>query len=137
MYTEIKNIKSSKKDLKNFGITFGLILLLVSGALLYYENKLFLNFFYVSIFFISMGLILPKSLKPIYLIWMTFAVVLGWLMTRLILSLLFYVVISPIKLFAKIIGKSFLEISISNNVNSYWNHRISEIEKNQDFTKQY
>tara|TARA_X000001036_G_C20645442_1_gene792812 strand:+ start:115 stop:528 length:414 start_codon:yes stop_codon:yes gene_type:complete len=137
MYSEIKNIKSEKKDLKNFGITIGLILFLISGILFYYDNKLFLNFFYVFIFFISLGLILPKFLKPIYLIWMTFAVILSWFMSRLILSLLFYFVISPIKLIAKVFGKNFLEISISSHVNSYWNHRVSEIEKNQDFTKQF
>ena len=137
MYSEIKNIKSGKKDLRNFGITIGLILFLISGILFYFDNKLFLNFFYVSIFFISLGLILPKFLKPIYLIWMTFAVILSWLMSRVILSLLFYFVISPIKLIAKVFGKNFLDISISNHVDTYWNHRISEIEKNQDFTKQF
>ncbi len=137
MYGEIQNIKSGKKELKNFGITIGLILLFISGILLYYNNKLFFNFFYVSIFFISLGLILPTFLKPIYLIWMTFAVILGWFMTRLILSLLFYAVISPIKLIAKVFGKKFLKIGISNHVNSYWNYRDSYAEKNQDFTKQF
>ena len=39
---------------------------------------------------------------------MTFAVILGWFMTRLILSILFYIIITPIGLIARIIGKDFL-----------------------------
>ena len=62
-HCEIKNIKSGKKDLRNFGITIGLILFLISGILFYFDNKLFLNFFYVSIFFISLYIFNPVRIR--------------------------------------------------------------------------
>ena len=40
MFEEIKNIKSSKKDLKNFGLMIGFIFL-VTAAFLFYYKKIF------------------------------------------------------------------------------------------------
>ena len=37
MLEEIKNIKSDKSDLRNFGITIGIILLVIRGFLLWKE----------------------------------------------------------------------------------------------------
>ena len=68
---------------------------------------------------------------------MIFAVVIGWIMTRLILSVLFFVIISIIRLIAGIFGKSFLELNISKDSKSYWNHRFSDVEMSQDYEKQF
>ena len=69
---------------------------------------------------------LPFVLKPIYWIWMIFATILGWIMTRIILSLLFYVIITPIGLILRMFGKQFLELKYNKNVNTYWNYRESQ-----------
>ena len=137
MLDEIKKIQSSKREVKNFGLTIGLILLLIAGFLFYKENALYLLVLYISAFFIGLGITLPRLLKPFYLIWMTFALALGWIMTRLILSLLFFVIIASIKLIAIFLGKDFLKLNRFKQSASYWNHRISEIERNQDYTKQF
>ena len=68
---------------------------------------------------------------------MVFAVVLGWFMTRVILSLLFYVIITPIGLVLRIFGKDFLEIKKESVQGSYWNQRDSNLEKNQNYEKQF
>ena len=41
---------------------------------------------------------------------MTCAVIIGWIMTRLILSLLFYSIITGIAILTRIIGKDFLNL---------------------------
>ena len=137
MLDEIKNIQSGKKELRNFGFTVGLILCLITGVLFYKNHNLFTPTAYIAGVFIGFSIILPKILKPIYLVWMTFALILGWIMTRLILSLLFFVIITFIRLIAGILGKSFLELNQSKESKSYWNHRVGELEKNQDYEKQY
>ena len=81
-------------------------------------------------------MIIPIILKPIYILWMVFAVILGWVMTRVILSFLFYIVITPIGIISRILGKEFLDLKESKH-DSYWNHRYSEIELNQDYEKQF
>ena len=137
MFDEIKHIKTGKEDLRSFGVIIGIILLLVAGFLFYREKESFQTFLYIAGAFIGFGLIIPIILKPIYIVWMTFAVVLGWFMTRFILSLLFYVIITPIGVVLRIFGKDFLEIKKQSVQGSYWNQRDSNIEKNQNYEKQF
>ena len=88
MFEEIKNIKTGEKDIRIFGITMGIILLIIAAFLFLKEKDSFQLFIYIAGSFISLGFLIPIILKPIYLVWMIFAVVLGWFMTKLILSLL-------------------------------------------------
>ena len=137
MLEEIKHIKTGKKDLRSFGFIIGIILLLIAGFLFYREKESFQTFLYIAGAFIGFGLIIPIILKPIYIVWMTFAVILGWFMTRVILSLLFYVIITPIGLVLRIFGKDFLELKKQSVQGSYWNQRDSNLEKNQNYEKQF
>ena len=84
MLEEIKNIKSEKSDLRNFGITVGIILLIISGFLFWKENGAFQIFLIVGITFLLTAVAIPVVLKPVYWIWMIFAIILGWFMTRVI-----------------------------------------------------
>jgi len=136
MFEELNSIKSSRKDIKNFGVTIGLILLIVGVFLFVREKDLFIYFFSVGLALIIISVITPVILKPIYKIWMIFAVIIGWIMTRVILSVLFFLIITTIGIFTRLIGKDFLNLKTKNNV-SYWNIRNKEYELNQDYEKQF
>ena len=105
MFEEIKNIKTSNKDIRSFGITIGIILFIISATLLYYDKSSYQIIAYMGGGFIALGIIIPILLKPIYILWMTFAVMLGWVMTRVILSLVFYLIMTPIGLITKLLGE--------------------------------
>ena len=137
MLEEIKLIKTENKDLRSFGITFGIIFLIIAGFLLYRENESFQLFIIISSTFIIFGFILPITLKPIYISWMSFAIILGWFMTRFILSLLFYLIVTPLGLITRVLGKDFLELKKEVSNGSYWNQRESSLEKNQNYDKQF
>ena len=136
MFKEIKSIKTSNKDIRSFGITIGIILFIISATLFYYDKSSYQIISYIGGGFIALGIIIPILLKPIYILWMTFAVILGWVMTRVVLSLVFYLIITPIALITRLIGKDFLTLK-SKKLESYWNNRDSSIELNQDYTKQF
>ena len=107
------------------------------GAFLFFREKgSFIYFFLIGSILIILGVITPVILKPIYKIWMTFAVIIGWIMTRVILSVLFFSIITSIGIFTRLIGKDFLNLKSKNN-ESYWNIRNKEYELNQDYEKQY
>lgn len=137
MLEEVKNIKSSKIEIRSFGITIGIIFLIIAGFLFYKEKEEFQLLIYLAGSFISLSFLFPGILKPIYLVWMIFAVILGWFMTRLILSLLFFLVVTPIALVLKLIGKDLLELKKQEVQGSYWNKRISQKERNQNYEKQF
>ena len=136
MIEEIKNIPNSNKDIKSFGITIGIILFIISGLLMYYGKGSYQLIAIVASIFIGLGLILPALLKPIYFVWMTFAAILGWVMTRVILSLVFYLIMTPIGLLTKLLGEDFLALKMIKS-DSYWNYRDSSEELNQNYEKQY
>ena len=136
MLEEIKNIKSEKSDLRKFGITIGIILLAIAGFLFWKEKESFqilLTFGVISCIF---GIAIPFILKPIYWVWMIFATILGWIMTRVILSLLFYIIFTPIGLILRLFGKQFLELKWNRTNCTYWNYRSDKPEKG-NYEKQF
>ena len=136
MFEEIKNIKTRNKDIRSFGITIGIILLLIGTFLFFKEKESYQIFIYLSSIFIGLGLIVPIILKPIYIVWMIFAILLGWIMTRLILILLYYIILTPIGIISRLFGNDFLLLNKTNK-NSYWNYRDKDAELNQDYEKQF
>ena len=137
MLEEIKNIKSEKIDLRNFGVAVGIIFLIISGFLFWKGNESFQIFLIVGITFLLTTVAIPVILKPVYWIWMIFAVVLGWFMTRLILSLLFYIIFTSIGLTFRLFGKQFLELHWDNSKESHWNSRTNEHLQNKNYEKQF
>lgn len=63
---------------------------------------------------------IKKLLKLIQKIWMSLGVLIGWFVTRLILIILFYLIITPIGLLAKLFGKDFLNRKFDKTAGSYW-----------------
>lgn len=134
---EIKNIKSDKRDLRNFGLTIGIALGLLSAVLWWKGKDTYTIFIYISLAFIILGLVLPRILKPLQIAWMTFAVILGWFMTRLILSVLFYVVFTGIRLLSRLFGKKFLDLKIDKSKTSYWQYRESQPFDKNNYERQF
>ena len=136
MIEELLNIPSTKKDFKNFGITFGLIFLGIGTFLFFKKLESHTYFFLIGPSFIILGFFFPSIIKPFYKAWMGLAIIIGWIMTRIILSVLFFLVMTPIGIFSRLFGKDFLNLKVSHN-KSYWNFRNRRHEVNQDYEKQF
>jgi len=134
---EIKDIKSEKKDLRNFGITFGVVLGMLAGALWWEGKDTYTIFIVLSMVFFFLGFILPNLLKPLQKVWMILAVVLGWFMTRLILSVLFYLVFTFIGVGSRLFGKKFLGLNIDKSKKSYWVYREPTEFTREKYEKQF
>lgn len=137
MLKELKSIKSDKKAFRNFGVTVGIVLLVVAGILFWYENESFKIILIIGFGLCFLGILIPVILKPIYWVWMIFATILGWIMTRLILSLLFYVIITPIALIARLFGKQFIELKWDKRDKTYWNSRLGTVFEKEKYEKQF
>ena len=136
MFEELRKISTDKKDIKKFSVLFFGVFILFS-----------IIFFYVGLYnyliiFISLGLLFPiigylfpLALKPIYLIWMSFAVILGWIMSRIILIILFILVVLPTAIIAKLFRKKFVS-SIDMGADTYW-EKINIQKKSIDYEKQF
>ena len=134
---EIKNIKSSKQDLKKFGLTLGVCFTLI-GAVLFWKSKpVYPYWLGLSVFFNVFAFWAPLVLKPIQKVWMILAFLMGWVMTRVLLSVVFYGVITPMSFIARLAGKKFLRNQSSGDGSSYWIARQPLDRKKEDYEKQY
>ena len=129
LLNEIKNIKSGKTELRKFGITLGVFFTLIAGLFLWRNKPHYIYLFGLSAFFLFFGLFFPIVLKPIQKIWMAFALIMGSIMTRVILSVLFYLVITPISLLSRLSGKDFLDLKFDKSASSYWIARKATFNK--------
>ena len=137
MFDEIKNIKKEKIDLFKFGILFGIVLFILGSFYYLKINDLYPIFYFISIVFFVCALIMPNILKPLYLIWMSFALLMGWCMTRVILIILFYIILLPTGLILRILNKDLLKLKDTSLDKSYWNQRDNFVEDIQTYEKQY
>ena len=134
---EIKNIKEDQTTLRKFGLTVGTVFLLVSTVLYLIGKSSSFVIGGIGILLILFGLILPTILKPLNKIWMILAVILGWFMSRLILFILFYIVITPIGIFLKLMGKDFLHRKSEENSKTYWETREKKTVDQIDYERQF
>jgi len=59
-------------------------------------------------------------LKPVYKAWMKVAHAISWVMTRVILTIVFYLVVTPIGLIGRVFSKEFLDRSFDRDKETYW-----------------
>lgn len=138
MFEDFKNIKSGKKELREFGLTIGAILAVLGGLVLWRGKKDVSQYLIVSgILFISSGLMLPGILKPLQKIWMGISVVMGFFVSRIILFILFYAVLTPIGLIARVLGKDILDQKIDKSGESYWRNRETVTKTKESYENQY
>ena len=134
---EIKNIKGDKSDWKKFGITIAIILAIIGFFLLWKKNNNYDYILYLAAAFFITGLILPSVLKPVYKVWMAISVVMGFIMTKVIMIIIFYLIVTPIGLIASLTGKEFLDMKIDKSAKSYWIAREKTQNIKADYEKQF
>lgn len=133
---EIKNIKADIKTLKKFGLTFA-ILFLILGILFYWRGREdYFYHFIISVLFLISGFV-PLVLKPFHKVWMILALIVGYIMTRVILFILFYLILTPIGIVNKLLGNNFLDLEIDKTRSSYWNYRKEKAFNKADYEKQF
>ena len=112
---------SDRKELRRFGIIMAVAFGVIGGLLLWREKGHYFWFLILSGAFLFLGIAVPNLLRPVYKTWMTLAGAMGWCMTRIILTVLFYLVVTPIGLLTRLLGKDFLELKLDrSSAVSYW-----------------
>jgi cytochrome b subunit of formate dehydrogenase len=134
---EFKHIKERKKDLRKFGITVGGVLAAIAVLLFYFEKPSAIYFAVIGGLLILFGTLFPQLLKPLNRIWMSLAIFLGFIMSRVILTILFYFVLTPISFLAKIVGKKFMTLKYDKSAKTYWERRTIIHKKQIDYERQF
>ena len=111
---------------RGFGIVFFVVFLLISFWPSIEGQSLRIWALTVSLIFLVLGLLNSKILSPFNLIWVKFGEVLGRIIAPIAMGVVYFIIITPIGLFMRLIGKDLLRTKFSKN-NSYWIKREKNI----------
>ena len=109
---------NAKKQLREFGFLIGFGFPIIIGWIIPAINgHLFRSWsLWVGIPTFILGIIKPRILSFPYKGWMTLGHVLGWINSRLILGLVYFIILQPIALIMKIFGYDPLRVKKSNQI---------------------
>jgi hypothetical protein len=134
---ELKQIDISDNAVKKTGLTVGVVLIIVSLLLWYLGKVSFIYFSIIGGLFVILAFIAIPVLRPFHKLWMMLALMMGFVMSRVILTLLFYIVLTPVGLIAKLVGKKFMPLGFDKNAVTYWEKRGNSVNKKIDYERQF
>ena len=112
------NIKISSN--RNFGLVFFFIFLVVSIWPLTHNESPRIWSAIISLAFLILVLTRSKLLTPLNRLWAKFGIILGSIIAPIVMGVVFFLVITPIGLVMKIIGKDLLSIKYDKKKETYW-----------------
>lgn len=125
------------RQIRRFGLA-GVVVFGLLGGLGYWRAQAVPACFFSLLTLLCMGfLIVPARFAPIYVGWMKAAHLLGRYFTAFILSLTYYLVITPFGLVMRIFGKTALPVRQDKGVSSYWVARSEPVQPKERFFKRY
>jgi hypothetical protein len=126
-----------RESLKKFGFTMGFAFLAVTLIFSIKHKHIITPAFIIALIFFILAMVAPFLLKPVYIFWMRLGYILGWINTRIILSILFYFIFTPIGLCMRLFGIDLLEKRINKNKKSYWIEKEKEGLACQSYERQF
>ena len=104
---------------RSFGIVFFILFLLIAIYPLLSGDSVRLWSLAIATIFFILGIINSSLLSPLNKIWFKFGLLLGRLISPLVMSLIFFLVVTPIALLMKLLKKDLLNLKF-NKDNTYW-----------------
>ena len=125
-----KSIKINSN--KSFGIVFFIVFFIVSVFPLLHEGNVRIWSIIIAIIFLVLVLLNSKILTPLNRIWFRFGILLGSLVSPIVMSIVFFAVVTPISFMMKLFNKNLLTLK-KDNKSSYWinSSKIKSKMKNQ------
>lgn len=116
---EIRNLATGRTQLRKFGLMVGAVFLLL-GAFWWRGRSFGAVFLAVGAVLVFAGVVYPTGLRFVYICWMSFALVLGAIASTILLTIFFFLVVTPIGLIARAFGKDFLSRKLEREKEVYW-----------------
>ena len=104
--------------------SFGLVFFFVFLAIAFWPmlNSGAPNYYLIlfSLIFLFLGLINSKFLTPLNNLWIKFGELLGMIIAPVVMGLVYFIILTPISLLIRILGKDLLNLKYSNKNDTYW-----------------
>ena len=121
---ELRHLDVSAPALRRFGRTVGLVFLLLGGVVLWRRGgaltPLPVTLLGVGAVLVLLGLAAPVALRGVYRTWMLVAFALGFVMTRVLLTVVFFGLVTPLGLVRRALGHDPMSRRPAPDAPTYW-----------------
>ena len=120
---EVRALDTGREALRRFGLVVGGVFVGIAAVVAWRHGALTpwaLGLGGPGAALVVLGLAAPTLLRPVYRVWMGLAVVLGFVMTRVLLTAVFALLVVPIGLALQLAGKDLLRRKLDRAAGSYW-----------------
>ena len=120
------NSKIKISSNRSFGLVFFLVFLIVALWPLKYEEDVRLWSFILSIIFFILVILNSKLLTPLNKLWFKFGIFLGSIISPVVMGLVYFLVVAPVGIFMRILGKDLLKKNKIKSASTYWIKRSKQ-----------
>ena len=105
---------------RSFGLVFAVVFLIFGLWPLISNNSPHWPLLVISVGFGITALFLPKTLKPLNILWFKFGLLLGKVVGPIVMGLIFFLAVTPTALIFKLRRKDLLNLNRNDSSKSYW-----------------
>ena len=108
---------------RSFALVFAVVFTIIGTAPLLKGGELRIWSLLVAAVFLGLGLIAPGILRPLNTLWFKFGLLLGRIIAPIVISLLFFIAVTPTALVMRLLRKDLLSLKFDRKAKSYWINR--------------
>jgi hypothetical protein len=133
----VNSNSTDTKEIQRFGVIAFIFFGFLCGLGVWTKKPLPAYFFgFLSMIGLSF-IVAPQTMRPIYGTWLRIAHLLGRVVTSVILTIAYYVVITPAALLKRLFGGAPLPMKTDNKGSSYWVTRNEPAQPKERFLKRF
>jgi predicted Co/Zn/Cd cation transporter (cation efflux family) len=133
---EYQKLDRSARALKRFGFVVGLAVLLLGSVFVWRHRDAGWPLISIGAALVLFAGLAPRTLKWVHGPWMIAALALGWIVTRVLLTIVFFLVVTPIGLLQRLFGKRAIEVAFRADRATYWQTRTAR-PLSEEYEKQF
>lgn len=127
----------SRRQLVTFGVTMAAALAVLTAVRIWRRgfDEVAVSALIVAGLFALTAILTPALLAPVYRWWMRLAEILGWINTRIILVIIFFLIVTPIGLLMRLFRRNPLESAGKDG--SHWTEPSRSSYGDRHYEKQF
>ena len=119
----MKKVVAKFSSNRSFGFLFFVVFIIISLWPLKSQEDLRLWALILSLIFLILGIFNSKFLTPLNKLWHKFGIFLGSIVSPVVMGVIFFMVVTPMGLIMRFLGKDLLRVNKNKIVSTYWINR--------------
>jgi len=105
---------------RSFGFVFAAFFAVLATYNWWHQRAIWPLYLAVAVAFLAVALLWPNALAPANRLWTKLGHILGMIVSPIVLSLMFFLVVTPTGLLMRLLGKDPLRLRRDSGAGSYW-----------------